>query len=83
MTRVDERERIDERDVRQLVDRLKVAERALEGAKADFERYRNSFDTAGELALAEALRKAHEEVQRAISELDAFVYPADAHSGTR
>ena len=68
-------------DVEQLVGRLKRAESALASAEHEFELHRNTFDTAGELALAERLEAARRELQQAIRDLDTVVYPAGALSG--
>jgi hypothetical protein len=68
-------------DVEQLIGRLKRAESTLASAEHEFELRRNSFDTAGELVLAERLEGARRELQQAIRDLDAVVYPADALSG--
>ena len=71
----------DERDIGRLIDRLKLAEQAVEAAHGDFVRLRNMVDSAGELALWERLESAERALQDAIEELDESVYPVGRTSG--
>ena len=71
----------DERDIGRLIDRLKLAEQAVEAAHGDFVRLRNMVDSAAELALWDRLESAERALQDAIRELDESVYPVDKASG--
>ena len=70
-----------ERNLDDLVDRLKSAEEAVAGARDDFLRLRNAVDSAGEIALWERLDSAERTLREVIRELDEIVYPLDRASG--
>ena len=70
-----------ERNLDDLVDRLKSAEEAVAGAHDDFLRFRNAVDSAGEIALWERLDAAERTLREVIRELDEIVYPLNQASG--
>ena len=70
-----------DRNLDLLVNRLKCAEHAVEWARDDFVRLRNSVDSAGELALWERLHSAERVLEEAIRDLDEIVYPVGPTSG--